>query len=309
MTMALLSVVLVNYKRSGDTLECINSLRASSLRDIDIIVVDNASNDGSVQQIRNAHPDLHLISNTENLGFAGGNNVGIRRALESGSRYVLLLNNDTVVDKKALEALVNTMEQNPDAGITGGKILYFNQPGTIWFGGGKFNRNSGFGRHEGIGMADDGSFDTMHPCDFITGCCLLARREVFEQIGLLDEDFFTYLEDVDFCIRARDKGYSILYQPRAVIHHKVSSSTAWDSPLYIYFNLRNKLLFLRKRSGPTRWIPYIPQLTYFYVRQFVRLLLKQRNMQATRAAWRGLIDGLRNHTGKNGRGHLDEILG
>src|SRR5512139_2096331 len=117
--MASLSVILVNYNRYQDTLACISSLQASSLRDIEVIVVDNASTDGSAAQIRKAHPGLRLLSNTENLGFAGGNNAGIRRALDSGSRYVLLLNNDTVVDKSAFEMLVRTLEEHPDAGIVG----------------------------------------------------------------------------------------------------------------------------------------------------------------------------------------------
>jgi hypothetical protein len=305
--MAILSVVLVNYNRFRDTLDCIASLRASSLRDTHIIVVDNASVDGSVVQLRAAYPDLHLVANSENLGFAAGNNVGIRRALESGSSFVLLLNNDTVVDEHALESLVQTMEKNPEAGIAGGKILYFNDRRTVWFGGGKFNRNSGFGKHLGMGKPDDGSYDSLRECDFITGCCLLARREVFEQVGLLDEDFFAYLEDVDFCVRTREKGFAVLYQPRARIYHKVSSTTSWDSPLYIYFNLRNKLLFLRKRTNPVRWIPYLPLLVYFYLRQFARLLFKHRNIPAARAAWWGLLDGLNNFTGTNGRGRLDQI--
>ncbi|HLA69399.1 MAG TPA: glycosyltransferase family 2 protein [Bacteroidota bacterium] len=305
--MAILSVVLVNYNGFRDTLDCIASLHASSLRDIDLIVVDNASTDGSVAQLRATHPDLHLICNTENLGFSAGNNVGIRRALETDSGYVLLLNNDTIVDTRALEVMIQTMEENPEAGIVGAKILYFDQPGTVWFAGGQFNRNSGFGKHFGLGKPDDGSFDAVRPCDFITGCCLLARREVFDQIGLLDEDFFAYLEDVDFCMRARDKGFTILYQPRARIHHKVSSTTAWDSPLYLYFNLRNKIVFLRKRSRPARWMPYIPLLVYYYLRQFARLIIKRRNAHAVRAAWWGLIDGLRNFTGTQGRGRVAQV--
>jgi GT2 family glycosyltransferase len=126
---------------------------------------------------------------------------------------------------------------------------------------------------------------------------------------LLDESFFAYLEDVDFCVRARGMGYKVLYQPKAVIYHNVSSTTSWDSPLYLYFNLRNKILFLRKHSRGMRWVPYLPKLVYFYLRQFIRLIVKWRNVPSARAAWWGLIDGLRGFTGISGMGRLPRLPG
>jgi hypothetical protein len=136
----------------------------------------------------------------------------------------------------------------------------------------------------------------------------MFRREVADQIGILEKAFFAYLEDADFCTRARAAGFEVRYQPKAIIYHKVSRTSAWDSPVYIYFNLRNKLLFLRRHSNAFRWLPYLPGLVYYYLRQFTRLVFKKRDAQKVRAAWYGLVDGLRNSTGEMGEGRMPLIV-
>ncbi len=302
--MPVLSIILVNYKRPLDTIECINSLLKSSFKDFEIIVVENGSRDGSVEKIRIAAPSVFLVESPTNMGFAEGNNLGIRKALAGDSKFILLLNNDTVVDRNALEALLSTMEKHADAGIVGAKIFYFDKPDVLWFAGGYFNPHSASGGHYGIGEPDDGAYNKEGTCTLITGCCLLFRREVALKIGLLDSDYFAYLEDADFCVRAIRSGYALYYQPRAILYHKVSSTSAWDSPAYIYFNLRNKIFFLRKNATFLQWFPWLPRLVYFYLRQFIRLGLKWRDAKKTRAAIYGLIDGLRNHTGEYGKGRL-----
>ncbi|MBI5472558.1 MAG: glycosyltransferase family 2 protein [Ignavibacteriae bacterium] len=305
--MSELAIILVNYKRPQDTIDCIASLLASDYSDFNIIVVDNASGDGSVEQLRQAYPSVTILSSEENVGFAEGNNIGVREALSSSCRYVLLLNNDTVVDKRALRELMAAMHRSPEAGIVGAKIYYFDKPRVLWYAGGFFGEHSSFGGHFGIGEEDAGQYDAARSCTLITGCCLLCRREVFERIGLLDSDYFAYLEDADFCVRAMRSGYVLLYWPDAIVSHKVSSTSAWDSPVYIYFTLRNKLLYLRKNSSIRQWLPYLPVLIYFYVRQLVRLSMKRRDPQKTKAAWFGLIDGLRNNIGTFGRGRIDQL--
>lgn len=305
--MAELSVILVNYRGAHDTVECVRSLRQSSYRSFETIIVENGSGDGSTSYLARECPETVILPNDDNLGFAEGNNVGIRRALEGDCRYILLLNNDTVIEPDTLTELVGTFQRHADAGIVGGKIRYFDPPNVLWFAGGVFNPNSGFGRHIGIGTVDTGMFDTETTCDYVTGCCLLVRREVFERIGFLAEEYFAYLEDVEFCIRARQAGYAVVYQPRSMLYHKVNRSSTWDSPLYIYFNLRNKILFLRRNSHPVRWLPHLPHLLFFYTRQFARLILHRRG-SALRAAWYGLSDGILNHTGLHGAGRLSYIL-
>ena len=302
-----LAIILVNYRRAGDTIECVRSLRGSAYQDFRVIIVDNASGDGSVERLGRDCPEAQLIAHDSNLGFAEGNNAGIREALHGGARYVLLLNNDTVVDRSALGELVQTLKDHAEAAIAGAKICYFDRPHVLWFAGGHFNQDSTFGGHYGLNQEDRGQFDTLRSCDFVSGCCLLFRRDITERIGILERSYFAYLEDVEFCVRTRAAGFQVLYQPNARILHKVSSTASWDSPVYIYFNLRNKILFLRRNSSPARWLPHLPRLVYFYARQFVRLVFKWHDLPGTRAAWLGLRDGLRNFTGSCGEGSLHRL--
>jgi GT2 family glycosyltransferase len=302
-----LSIILVNYKRADDTIECIQSLQRSTFTDFETIVVDNASGDGSVAAIRSSCPAVQFFESPTNVGFAEGNNIGIRQALAHQSNFILLLNNDTVVEPNALSELLATFRRHPGAGIVGPKIYYHDRPNMLWYAGGYFNPHSSFGGHYGIGEDDNGAHDSERTCALITGCCMMFRREVCDRIGLLDADYFAYLEDADSCTRAERNGFSLHYQAKAIIYHKVSSTSAWDSPVYIYFNLRNKILFLKKNALLLQWLPHLPRLTYYYVRQFIRLSLKWRSASKTRAAWYGFVDGLRNNIGEFGKGRLDHI--
>jgi hypothetical protein len=301
------AVILVNFRRGAETVECIRSLGRSSYEDFDVIVVDNGSADGSLQMLRREYPDTHLIESQRNLGFAEGNNLGIRHALQHSFEYILLLNNDTTVEETMLESLVKTVQENPQAAIVGAKIYYFDRPRALWFAGGRFNICTAKPTHIGLNEIDVGQYDHFGPCDYVTGCCLFARREVYERIGLLDPSYFAYFEDADFCIRARRVGFGVYYQPCSIVYHKVSSTSALDSSTYIYFTLRNKILFLRKNSRLWHWFPCLPFLVYFYGRHFVRLIIKWRDFPRARAAWFGLVDGLRDFTGEHGEGRLYQL--
>jgi GT2 family glycosyltransferase len=302
-----LSIILVNYGHPDLTIECVSSLEKSSFKDFRVIIVDNGATIDSTDKLKRECAKATVISSAENLGFAEGNNVGIRCALETRSEMILLLNNDTIVDGDLLKNLVETAVQDDRAGIVGGKIYYYDDPRMIWFAGGHLEIDKALGTHVGIGTRDDGSFDVMKESDFITGCCLLAKREVFERIGLLDKKMFLYFEDADFCLRARKVGYTVLFQPKAHVYHKVSNSTQRESPLYLYFNLRNKILFLRKHSTLKKWLRNSPYLIYFYIRQFMRLSIKRHDLRAARAALLGTLDGLRNFTGLYGEGNLNRL--
>ncbi len=306
--MPALSVILVNFRRPDDTVDCVCSLRGSTFRDMQIIIVDNASDDGSADRLRSECPETLLIRSSRNLGFAGGNNLGIRRALEDGSRFVLLLNNDTTVDPGTIEALMATIRAEPRAGIVGAKIVYHDRPAILWFAGGSLNVHAARSSHDGMGKPDGPPFNSPKPCEYVTGCCLLTRREVFEAVGMLPTPYFAYMEDAEFCLRTRNAGYAVLYEPRARVLHKISMTSEWDSPAYIYLNLRNKLIFLRRNSRPALWVPHLPSLLYFYVRQLVRLLVRGHGPVALRAAWYAIIDGLRGFTGEDGSGRLPLLL-
>jgi GT2 family glycosyltransferase len=301
------AVVLVNYCRPEDTLACIGSLRLSTYDNFSITVVDNSPNDDLLRATEHQHPNITILSPGTNLGFAEGNNVGIRHVLNSSSGAVLLLNNDTEVEPGTLAALMQVLEEEPQSGIVGGKILYHSDKSRIWFAGGHFNIHAGFGGHDGIGKADSGQFDTRRECAFITGCCLLIRRSVLMDVGVLDERFFAYMEDTDYCYRARCAGYRVIYEPTARVYHKVSSTASWDSPVYLYFNCRNKLILIRKHTALLALLPHLPRLLWFYIRQMIRMAVKYRDWDGFQAVVMGITDGIAERTGVHGAGRLTSL--
>lgn len=215
------AVILLNWNNKGDTLECIESLKRVTYPNFEVLVVDNGSSDDSVSSIRAAYPDVTLIENKANLGFTGGNNVGIRQALANGADYVLLLNNDTVVDPAFLDKLVQVMESDPSIGIAGPKMYYYSEPRRIWCTGGKVNHWRGEAWNLGNDEIDVGNFDKLTDVDFMNGCALIVTRKVLEDIGMLHEPMFCYFEENDFCARAKKHGYRIVYVPASKIWHWV----------------------------------------------------------------------------------------
>jgi GT2 family glycosyltransferase len=300
-------VILVNYKRPADTIECLQSLREGTFRDYHAWVVDNDSGDGSVDMIRAAAPEATVVANTENSGFCEGNNIGLRLARAAGVRLLILLNNDTVAAPDALERLADAFARRPTMGLCGPKITYHDRKNVIWFAGGSVSLVTGRPTHRGIGRLDGAGYDHEAPCGFITGCALTFRTEVYDRIGGLDPDFFAYFEDADFSVRTARAGFGVWYIPSAVIAHKVSSTAGWDSPVYLYFTLRNRLLFLRKNAPAGARLAGLPALAILFLRQFTRLLLKWRNVPGARAAWFALIDGLSSSPAATGRGRLNDL--
>ena len=189
-----------------------------------IYVVDNGSTDGSVGSLQREYGNrIVLVANGRNLLYAGGNNVGIRRALSDACSHILLLNNDTVVDTAFLSKLLLTTAAHPDA-VLCPKIYYADRPSVLWYAGGTLNLRRARIAHRGIREVDRGQYDEDESTAWATGCALFAPREIFEAVGPLDEQFQLYCEDVDFCLRARNAGYRILYVPEAKVWHKVSAA-------------------------------------------------------------------------------------
>ena len=245
------AVIIVNWNGWQDTVACLDSCAGLEYANREIVVVDNGSTNDSVARIREAHPSVTLLETGANLGFAGGNNVGIRAAIDNGARYVWLLNNDTTVEPRALSALVEAVAADPDAGIAGSKITYFDHPDVLWYAGGEFTP-AGPVRHRGLDEPDTGQYDRLEETGFITGCSLLTTADVIERLGLLAEEYFLYWEEADFDWRVHAAGYKLLYVPGSVVRHKVARSLgeSWGTTQTAYL-VRNMLLFYR-RNQPER---------------------------------------------------------
>ena len=291
--------IILNWNGCDDTIACVRSARA--LRDVEntILVVDNGSTDNSLARLRAEFPDLWLLETGVNLGYAGGNNAGIRAAIGSGAEFVWLLNNDTTVDSGALAALVAALKQHPDAGIAGSKIYYAAQPDTLWSAGGRYTTPYGFAESRGIGTRDVGQYDLPEDVEFATGCSLLVRREVLDTIGPLREDYFMYWEDVDFNAAAAAAGWQILYVPDSRVWHKVGASMG-SVPgradlLQLRYEIRNRILFHR-RHHPSR----APRVIYHAFSHAVRHLLSRPNRQIGLTMLTGIADGLCNRRGRIG---------
>lgn len=243
-------IVLLNYNTYEDTIECIKSLKNIDYPNYNIVIVDNNSNNNSqeiIQEYIKDYENIYFIQSGANLGFSGGNNIGIELALKNNADYVCLLNNDTIVEPDFLNPLVSNMENNKSIGITSGKIMYYDDKDIIWAAGGHIDDIKSIGCNGGFNCKDCSTFDEKKEVTFLTGCLQLISKEVFYSIGMYEEEYFLYMEDSDFCMRAQLAGFKLLYVPESKIYHKVSSSTGGEeSPIVSYYMNRNRLLFNKK---------------------------------------------------------------
>jgi GT2 family glycosyltransferase len=237
--------VVLNYVHTDDTIRCVSSVRGSSYRNQFLVVVDNGATPASTAALRAAMPAVPILSSRENLGYAGGNNIGIRYALDREADLVWVLNPDTIVSPDTLSHLVEVMCRIPDTGITGGRILSAHDGSTILFNGGSIDWDQG-GRPflPDMGKADaDVPPGRLRAVEYITGASMLVRRGVFDAVGLIPERYFLYFEETDFNVRASRLGWRVLFEPRSRLSHFRRSWVGVASPTYVYYFLRNRLLF------------------------------------------------------------------
>jgi GT2 family glycosyltransferase len=241
-----ITIVILNWNGYEDTSECIISLQKITYDNYQIVVVDNGSDDEEFNKLKNNFPLIQVLRSDDNLGFTGGNNLGIKYSLEEKADYILLLNNDTIVEPNFIQPLLNVFEEDKNAGIVAPQINYFYEPRKIWTEGGKISRlrGSGFAYSDQI---ESNIKPYNKEVTFVSGCCMLIKKEVFEKIGLFDENYFLYVEDADLCYRTTHAGYKIIVTHSSKIHHKVSSSTKeYLSLLPLYYVTRNRLYFAKK---------------------------------------------------------------
>lgn len=239
------AIVLVNYNGTEDTIECLKSIRKAN-KNILVVVVDNASMKNEYDILEKNNFDAKILRSETNLGFAGGNNLAVNWIIKNAEsvEYIMLLNNDTVIDKNMIRELTNYA--NPHT-IIAPKMYYYSNQEMIWYGGGYINRFTGRAMHTSMNKIDQHDNKLDYSCDFITGCCLLIPMRVFKKIGLLDESYFMYCEDTEFCLRAKKHGVKFLYNPKAFLYHKVSKSSGGaDSPFCMYYMTRNRLRYIKE---------------------------------------------------------------
>lgn len=248
-------VIVLNWNGRDDTLACLASLVAQTVP-VHVLVVDNGSTDDSVAAVRREHPGVEVIETGANLGYAGGNDVGLRHALAGPFRQVLVLNNDTLLELDCVERLAAALDACPGAAAVAPKSLAPGRPDRIHFAGGRVSRD-GHAWHVGLGEPDGPAFDVSGDTEWISGCAIFASREALLRVGLFDERFFLLFEDLDWSLRARRLGYRLCYEPRARMRHAGSKSFGGKrGARYQYFFTRNGLLWL-ERSAPVHRLPLL----------------------------------------------------
>lgn len=253
--MAEVGIVIVNYNGEKYQNDCIKSLYEMENQNFEIIVVDSGSKDNSIKLLKESYPNVYVIEQDDNVGVAVGNNVGIQYSISLGTKYTLLLNNDIEVDKKLLDEL---LEGSHKAQVVVPKIYYYDPYDLLWFAGGSLDWKKGSAEHRGIHEKDIGQYDKEELIDYSPTCCMLIENSVFVEVGKMDEKLFMYYDDTDFCARLAEKSIPILYEPKAIMWHKVSSSSGGEnSKVNVYYMFRNQLYYMKKHNKKCPWYSWI----------------------------------------------------
>lgn len=284
-------VVVLSWNGRDDTLACLDSLTRLEGAEIDVICVDNGSADGTVAAVRAAHPGVTVLENGANLGFAGGNNVGIEHALREGAGWVVLLNNDATLAPDAIEQLRAAAARHPDAGVLAGKVFFADPPDRVWFAGQRVGLATGYsGSPRGHGRPDSPELQVEERTDRAVGAFMAVSRAAIEAAGTLDDDLFAYVEDVDWSLRIRRAGFSVWFVPTAIAHHRVSASSGGEgaSTTAMYYGVRNTVVVCE------RHLPLRPRLAALrrgaigatFALHAARSPHRRRLLAAVREGWR-----------------------
>lgn len=293
------AIVLVNWNSFVYTQQCILSLDQVTKKDFDIIVVDNGSEDGSGEKLLQQNPQIILIKSDTNLGFTGGNNLGLEYSLQRGYQYSMLLNNDTEVAPDFLETLTDYMDKHPETGAIQPKIFYHHDRTLLWDGGSYFNPVFGITYTSGLGKKPAQQHNIIKPVDWVTGCCFLTRNAILKETGLLAKNFFIYYEDVDLSFRIKKLGYELTYHPEAVIYHiagasnkkKTKGKEGFVNPVVHYLNFRNRIWLLKKYT-PFIFAPTVVMYTFFYTLAVMLYFTARFRFRKLSAVAKAIKDGL-----------------
>jgi len=283
----LVSIVTVNYNTSSVTCELLVSISRNSYRNVEVIVVDNASVEDPTAALLEVYPAAKVIRSESNKGFAGGNNLGIR---EATGEYIFLVNNDTEFTDGLIEGLLEVFYAHPDAGMVSPKFHYFFHKGIIEYAG--YQSVDVFtGRNSMIGCKepDQGQYDQVSATNYAHGGGMMTKASVLKEVGLMPEVYFLYYEEFDWCEQIKRKGYKIYYQYKSLIYHKESMSTGKNSPLKTYYLTRNRILFMRRNVALPNRIIFLLYLTLFTIPKNTLQFILNKEKEHLRAFWKGIM--------------------
>ena len=287
-----IAIIIVNWKQYQLTKLCLYSLQKIKYDNYQIILIDNESNPKELKKIKNQFDKIITFPNQKNLGFTAANNVGIEYAIKNDFEYVMLINNDTEVEKNFINPLIEVLEKNQNFGAAQPLILNYYNRNKVWSAGGFLNKFFGYTY---VIKSPEGIKKNI---DWITGCCFFLRTDVIKKIGLLDEKFFAYYEDVDWSIRIKNAGYDLAFVKSSVVYHHGSKSSKNESnegtlsPFVHYLNIRNHIFLLRKNKDVFNSVGVLFfqffKIVSYSVYFIVRVRINKLNM-----VYKGLIDGLK----------------
>jgi GT2 family glycosyltransferase len=306
------AVIVLNWNGRGVTLACLESLRKADLGGAAVWVVDNGSRDGSLAAIRDRFPEVRVVALPENRGYAGGNNAGIRAALEAGAKAVLLLNNDTEVASDFLGPLLWALDRDPRAAAVSSAIMRLDSPNVLQQAWCEVHFGYGLCRRVGVNALPGEGYDTPRRVDAAIGCSLLIAADVLGRVGLLDEAYFAYHEEIDWCVRARAAGYYLYYEPYSRVYHHYSKSTdvtrparrprtirreslpnpiplQWN-PVRTYLGARNSVRFIRRHAGPLRTLYFASSTLYNIPLEMLAIVLdREEELHLGLLSYRGAL--------------------
>ena len=295
-----IAIIIINWNTYQLTFNCLKSLEACNYKNKTIFFVDNGSNDGSGDKIALEFPEINYIKNEKNEGFTGANNKALNVILKQSFDYVLLLNNDTEVEPDFLSLLAASMDSDKNLAATQPLILDFPNKNTIWNAGGSFNIFFGLSTTRYKGLIYKPKLKIEKFTEWISGCCILVKITVIKEVGLLDNRFFAYFEDVDWSIRMTNQGYKLGVVPKSIIYHHSSGSTNKNntsnegnlSPYAHYLNVRNHIYLIKKHTSFFNnigsWIYQILKITSYSIYFILRGRFGKFKM-----VWRGVLDGIK----------------
>lgn len=284
----LVSIVTLTWNTTQVTCEFLHSINEHcSYPNLELIIVDNGSKEDPTSVFKSIRPDVKVILNGRNLGFTGGNNVGIAAA--SGD-FQFIVNNDTEFTPGLIEGLLEIFEKYPDAGIVSPKFHYFFHKGTLEYAGYQ-TVNVFTGRNAMVGCKekDDGQYDEIKETNYAHGGGMMVPKKVIEEVGGLPEEFFIYYEEFDWCEQIKRKGYKVYYQPKSLIYHKESMTTGKASPFKTFYHTKNRILFMRRNMSFANFLIFSLYFTFLTVPKNTLTFIAKKQKEHLRSFWKGIL--------------------